>query len=449
MKKKVLGVLLACAMVAGMITGCGEKGDTAAPQADAQAKTQDSQSGEAAGGSEGSGKTVTIWTWDYDNTLMMAEDFNKVYPDIKIEVVNVAYSDYFTKIQQAVASGSELPDIVAQSCTLLKNYGELGIFEDLSKEPYNVDSNIFFDFIKDRAVMEDGSLIGIEESISPSAIAYKRDLAKQYFGTDDPDELAKIFADPSDYITQGKKVQEESGGEAYLFHAAGAVAEWLYFADTTPLETNGTIDFTGKMTGTINMLCEMRDNKVVDTYENGTAQANATYSDDKHIMYPCPNWAINYYIKANDADGSGNWGLMMPATGGYSCGGTSLGITNTSDCKDEAWQFINWCLMTKDGAEMMRDRLNFFVPTKEFFDDPEFIGGEDEFFGGQDIESFFYKDIVNSIGTLTVSQYDQTVIDIRDLLAIAVMDDPNMTAADALAKGLEEDKNRITDMEVK
>ena len=105
--------------------------------------------------------------------------------------------------------------------------------------------------------------------------------------------------------------------------------------------------------------------------------------------------------------------------------------------------------MTKDGAEMMRDRLNFFVPTKEFFDDPEFIGGEDEFFGGQDIESFFYKDIVNSIGTLTVSQYDQTVIDIRDLLAIAVMDDPNMTAADALAKGLEEAKNRITDMEVK
>jgi multiple sugar transport system substrate-binding protein len=393
-------------------------------------------------------KTVTIWTWDYDNTLMMADAFHEVYPNINVEVVNVAFSDYFTKIQQAVSSGSELPDIVAQSCTLLKNYGELGIFEDLSQEPYNVDSDVFFDYIKDRAIMDDGSLIGIEESVNPSAIAYKRDLALEYFGTDDPDELAAIFADPSDYITYGKEVQEKSDGEVYLFHSAGAVAEWLYFAQDVTLEQDGVIHFTDKMKEPLELLCEMRDNNVVDTYENGTPQANATYSDDQHIMYPCPNWAINYYIKANDEEGSGNWGLMMPATGGYSCGGTSLGITNTSECKEEAWEFIHWCLMTKDGAEMMRDKLNFFVPTTEFYEDPDFVGGADEFFGGQDIGSFLYGDIASSIATLNVSKYDQTVIDIRDLLAVAIMDDDSMTAEDALAKGLEEAQMRILDMDV-
>lgn len=452
MKKKIVSILLVAAMTVTMLAGCGNSSaETAesAPAGTESAEAEQPAEAEETAEAGGDAKTVTIWTWDYDNTLMMADAFEAANPGITVEVVNVAFSDYYTKIQQAVSSGSELPDIVAQSCTLLKNYGELGIFEDLSKEPYNVDSSLFFDYIKDRAIMEDGSLIGIEESVSPSAIAYKRDLAKEYFGTDDPDELAAMFAKTEDYITYGKEVQEKSGGQAYLFHSAGAVAEWLYFADNTQLETDGTINFTDKMTSTVDLLTEMRDNKVVDTYENGTAQANATYSDDLHIMYPCPNWAINYYIKANDPDGSGNWGLMMPATGGYSCGGTSLGITNTSEVKDEAWQFIHWCLMTREGAEMMRDKLNFFVATKEFYDDTDFIGGADEFFGGQDIETFLYKNIAESIGTLNVSKYDQTVIDIRDLLSTAIMDDSGMTAEDALVKGLEEAKTRIVDMDVK
>ena len=193
MKKRLLGILLTVAMSASALTGF-----SVTAQAAEEIDLEDTESS--------TGNTVTIWTWDYDNTLKMADAFNKVYPNIEIEVVNVAYSDYYTKIQQAVASGSELPDIVAQSCTLLKNYGELGIFEDLSQAPYNVDSNVFFDYIKDRAIMEDGSLIGIEESVSPSGIAYKRDLAKKYFGTDDPDELGKMFSTLDDYVTYGKEV---------------------------------------------------------------------------------------------------------------------------------------------------------------------------------------------------------------------------------------------------
>lgn len=470
MRKKAVSILLASAMLISVLAGCGstaapaEAPEAAAEATEAMVENEEAPEEAAADAEEtteaaeainvddtegSTGNVVTIWTWDYDNTLKMAAAFNKVYPNIQVEVVNVAYSDYYTKIQQAVASGSELPDIVAQSCTLLKNYGNLGIFEDLSKAPYNVDSSIFFDYIKDRAIMEDGTLIGIEESVSPSGIAYKRDLAKQYFGTDDPDELSEMFSTMEDYITYGKQVQEDSNGEAYLFHSPGAVAEMLYFMNTESLEADNTINFTGKMESVMNYLTEFRDNKVMDTFENGTPQANATYADDKHIMYPCPNWVINYYIKPNDPDGAGNWGLMMPAGGGYSCGGTSLGITNTSDAKSDAWKFIYWCLMTKDGATMMKEELNFFVAVKEFFSDPAFLGGADEFFGGQNVNDFFYNKIATSISTLDVSKYDQTVIDIRDLLAAAVSDDPALTAEDALQQGLDEAKMKITDMEVK
>lgn len=468
MKRKIVSILLTVSMAAAMLAGCGGNGGgdqasgtegNAQKEADGdetqgeEAGTEDAadaeSQGEEAGGTEAAGDPVTItyWGWDTNWYEPMFAKFMESHPNIKIEVTNVAYSDYFTKIQQALASGSELPTMVQQSCTLIENYKQLGAMEDLTKEPYNVDPDVFFDFIKGRAMTEDGQLIGIEQSVSPSAIAYKRDLAKKYFGTDDPQELAEIFKTPEDYITQGKRINEESGGTDYLFHSGGAVAEWLYFADSTDLQTDSTINFSEKMGNVMGLLCDMRDNKVVDTFENGTPQANATYADENHLFYPCPNWAITYYIKSNDPDGSGNWGLMMPATGGYSCGGCEVGITSasTDEQKAAAWEFLNWAFFTEEGVQTAKEEVEYYVPTTEFYEDPTYAAGADEFFAGQDIGSFLYGEVAQSIVLPKTSVWDQTVIDIRDLLAVAVMSDPSMTAEDAVQKGLEECTNRITD----
>ena len=81
MKKRLLGILLTVAMSASALTGF-----SVTAQAAEEIDLEDTESS--------TGNTVTIWTWDYDNTLKMADAFNKVYPNIEIEVVNVAYSDY-------------------------------------------------------------------------------------------------------------------------------------------------------------------------------------------------------------------------------------------------------------------------------------------------------------------------------------------------------------------
>lgn len=442
--KKVTAMAMTAVLALGMLAGCGKSDSKDTAKSDSGSKDTKQEA-------EGDVTTITYWGWDTNWYEPMFEKFMEENPDIKIEATNVAYSDYFTKIQQAIASGSELPTMVQQSCTLIANYKELGVFEDLTSDPYNVDPDIFFDFIKDRAMTEDGQLIGIEQSVSPSAIAYKRDLAKEYFGTDDPEELAALFQSTDDYITKGKEVNEKSGGDAYLFHSSGAVAEWLYFADSTELQTGDTVNFTEKMTPVMDTLVKMRDNKVVDTFENGTPQANATYADDNHLFYPCPNWAISYYIKANDPDGEGNWGLMMPATGGYSCGGCSVGITNTSTDaqKDAAWRFLKWAFLEQGGVDTAKEATDYYVPTKEFYEDASYASGADPFFGGQDVGGFLYGEIAQSIVIPTPSIYDQTVIDIRDLLANAVMSDPDLDTKALIDKGLEECANRITDSDIK
>lgn len=44
------------------------------------------------------------------------------------------------------------------------------------------------------SVNEDGDLLGLPMGSVPSAMAYKRSLAKEYFGTDDPGKLSEMFS---------------------------------------------------------------------------------------------------------------------------------------------------------------------------------------------------------------------------------------------------------------
>lgn len=393
---------------------------------------------------------VTYWGWDSNWYKPLFDAYMQAHPDtnIRFEPTDVAYSDLFPKVQQALASGSELPTLVPMNSTLVDSFKQLNICEDLTQAPYNADPSEWVDYIVMRNTTSDGAMIGLGENVTPAAIAYKRDLAIKFFGTDDPDELSKMFSTYEDFCTKGAEVYEKSNGEACLFHSGGAVAEWLYFADHTEIQVGNVINFSEKMGFVMDTLCAMRDAHAVDTYENGTPQANATYADDAHIFYPCPDWAITYYIKSNDPDGAGNWGVFMPGTGPYSAGGTSVGITKqaTDEQKAAAWEFLTWTLATKEGATANYQYAGYITTFKEFAYDAEFVKNEDPYFAGQDTGKLFYLEILPKVTIPNTSVWDQTVVDIRDLLALAVMADDSLTAESAVEQGLEECYNRITDM---
>ena len=51
----------------------------------------------------------------------------------------------------------------------------------------------------------------------------------------------------------------------------------------------------------------------------------------------------------------------------------------------------------KRRCKHVKEQLNFFVAVKEFYEDPDFLGGGDEFFGGQNINDFFYNKIATRL----------------------------------------------------
>lgn len=451
LNKKALCSFLAMVMITVSFAGCVQSGpaSSAEPQESSAPASEAAPAASEAEPAPADASVVTYWGWDSNFNEPMGKFFAEENPGYTLEVTALAHADYLAKIQQTVASGSDLPDILLGESNLRGKLFELDIWEDLSQEPYNATPDLFFDFTKARCTNSKGEFIGIEMSLSPSAMAYKRDLAKEYFGTDDRAELEAMFADMSTYPIKAKEVQDKSGGETFLFHSSGLVMEWLYFSDATPISNSaGDLDFTGKMTGVLTNMANLRDAGAIDKFQMGTPQGNAAYADPNHIFYPCPNWAIDYYIKSNDPNGSGNWGLMIPATGGYSAGGTVMGISKTSKNKEGAWKFIHWATMTQQGVDHMKNDVNYYVPTKEFYTDSTFVSKVDPFFSDQDVGAIFYNEIVPVIKVAAVSPYDTVMYDVTQLLAQSMIADPALTAEAALQKGIEEVKNKLPDATV-
>ena len=391
--------------------------------------------------------TITYWGWDSNYTWPMMEKYHELHPNVTFEPIATEWGDMLTKVQQALASGSELPTIIPMDRALIANWKQFDILEDLNE--YGVDTSVYNQALIDAATTDDGRLIGLFSAACPAGIAYKRDLAKEYFGTDDPEELQAMFSTYDDYVTHGAEVAEASGGSVYLFHSGQAVAEWLYFASDVPNYEDGKINMTAKMEDVMGKLIALRDAGAVDTYQNGTPEGNATYAGKNHIFYPCPDWAITYYIEANDPDGSGNWGIIK-APVNYQHGGTAFGITTsaTDEQKAAAYDYIHWCVSDQVGAEEARDVAGFITmdPT---IATPEFCKRSDEeFFGGENISDLLYQEIAPNTVIPAPSAYDNDITSVRNDVAQQIMDDASMDLDTAVAAAIDELGQLVTDESV-
>ena len=110
MKKKNVAALMAAALTASMLAGCGSSASSAAPAesvAESEAETT------TADGDE----TLTVWAWDPNfniYALKQAEAlYQKDHPNFKLNIEENVYSDIETKLITAATSEdySTLPDI--------------------------------------------------------------------------------------------------------------------------------------------------------------------------------------------------------------------------------------------------------------------------------------------------------------------------------------------------
>ncbi|MFQ9394456.1 MAG: hypothetical protein ACLR2E_10820 [Lachnospiraceae bacterium] len=97
----------------------------------------------------------------------------------------VASEDYLTKLQQGYASGGDMPDLLMAEMGWRGSAFALDIWENLEAAPYNFDRSVLLDSVISSITNADDQVIGVENALNPAFMMYKRDLAKEYLGTDD------------------------------------------------------------------------------------------------------------------------------------------------------------------------------------------------------------------------------------------------------------------------
>lgn len=421
--------VLVCLMLVLMavLSGCGKEADNSQQK--------------AGGGSNNSGEPsgkVTIWGWDRTWFEGTAAKFNEKYPDIQLDYVDVAAKDYLKKVQTSVASGTDLPDIIWGEIAFRGALFQLNVLDDLSAEPYNFDTTNLLDFELPLLQNAKGQLLGLEQSGSPGAMAYKRNLAKEYFGTDDPKQLAQMFPDWETFIKKGQEVTQKSGGKVSMLGSLMDAYTILSNQGTVPVVDGSKVN-QEEILKLLKTLQQMRDMKTDAKLDMWSPSWNASYSQDNVIFYPAANWSPEFVIKPNDKDSSGRWGLMLPPGGAYPYGGTSIGIWKDSKNKSAAWTYLNWLLGSDEGAQANLEVQDYLLPLKSFFQDTSKLStGEDPYYGGQDLGKFWVEEVFPNIKAKPVTAYDQDIYSASSLVLQAMTQLSSFNADQALEKWKEE-----------
>jgi multiple sugar transport system substrate-binding protein len=271
-------------------------------------------------------------------------------------------------------------------------------------------------------------------------MAFKRDLAKQYFGTDDPAELEKLFPTWDAFKKAGLDVQQKSGGKVFMMSSLGMVLQIMKGQSTTPFFVNGNkLNLETSMQPILEQLIDFKKNKVTDILDSDSPEEGASYATNEHIFYPCANWSLVYSIRSNDRNGQGRWGFMLPPGGPFPWGGTVMAVPKKAVHKDTATTYIRYFFGSEQGAIHQRDFMGNFSPFKPLYQNPDFYSAEDEYFRGQNVQQVISQHVLPNIkGVRPPSRYDQDVNDEFNLAIKSINAGSNVTAV-ALIAGIKDD----------
>ena len=422
-KKRVLALVLAGVMGLSM-AGCGSNGNSTGTDSSSEVEAED----KAVAGNEDASEKLVIWTLA-DDLKQFAEHYCEQNTDVQIETVVISPADYLTKIQSAMRGKAKEPDIIVAEPQMLDTMFEAGYLEDLNQEPYNAQqyADNMVDYVWQAGQDEEGIQRAISYQITPAAIFYRRDIAQQVFGTEDPEVIGQYFKDYDTILKTGETLknagykifasEQEMGyfsGESAWVQDGKLVIDQdrkaymqlcidLYQNDMTAYVPTWSTTWYQAMSGPIPVIDSSTDAWDEEQMEDAAASGKTT----EVFAYGLPSWGV-LTMRDNVGDLAGKWGVCAGPADGFS-GGTFLGINAMSERKELAWDFIefvttneetlNWWIETSEGDVVS------WVPTIEKHKDDT-----NEIYGGQKLYEFFLEQ-AQELDYSNITKYDKVIND--------------------------------------
>lgn len=348
MKKKVLSVLLATAMTATLLVGCGGSSEEGAA-ASAEAPAAEAEAPAAEGGASEGGNKLTVYAWDANFNIPALEaaaaDYKANVDDtFELEIIEQSQSsDVENAITLAASAGdySTLPDIVLFQDHWIQKY--VADYPDafVPVDDADVDWN---DFGAEKLSYSTigGKHYGFPVDNGTVVFAYRVDLLEECGYT--LDDMTGISW--ADFIKVGEEVYNKTG--KYLLSMDGDGNDLIYMM----LQAEGESQFkdgkpnivnNAKLVEIIKILDEMLDKNVLYLANDWSGYTDQTIIGDMVAGVMNGNWIIPTIEQV--AENSGKWEITsLPTIAGgegyASNGGSSLYITANCKNTDLAKSFL-------------------------------------------------------------------------------------------------------------
>lgn len=427
--KKLISVLLVGAMTLSM-AACGsddkKEENNNSSDNNTGVNTEDQNSG--------SGEELVVWALS-DDMLKFAEKYEEE-TGTHVDVTVIQPADYPTKVQTALLGGETNLDVIMGEPKMLEDFFDAGFFEDLGEYGAGDYADQIVDYTWEIGQDADGVQRAISYQITPAGIYYRRDIAKEVFGTDDPDEVGKLFADYPTILQTAQTLKDKgyrifssdaemnvfSGDSAWVIDGKLNVDQSrrdymdlcinLYQNDLTAYANQWSTPWYQAMGGEVPILTadvQSYADDSVDVWANEEEFAQATEGLNKTqvFAYGLPAWGV-ITMKPHLGDTSGNWGVCAGPAYGFD-GGTYLGISSQSERKELAWDFVKFCTLNEDTADWwIKESNGDTVSLKPALEKHAEDGNE--VYGGQQLYKF-WQEQAEHIDRSKVTRYDQAIGD--------------------------------------
>lgn len=429
MKKKVITGLLALTMVAGTLAGCGSTASSGNSSAGG------TETASASGGDEG--KVINIYSWNDE----FRERLEAVYPEVEETskdgtvttlkdgteihwIINPNQDGVYQQkldealLKQADASADDKIDIFLSETDYVFKYTDKDAdvampLKDLGIDP-DKDLADQYDFTRTTASDSDGVQRGSTWQCCPGLLVYRRDIAQDVFGTDDP---AAVGEKVKDWDTL-KATAEELKAKGYYTFASYADTFRLYgnsISESWVQPGDTTVKVDPQIMNWIDNSKEWLDAGYLNPTVKGqwNDDWNKAMSSQSNVFaFLLPAWGIDFVLNPNWDGDAGAWAVTNPPQE-YNWGGSYIHAATGTDNPEHAKDII--LAMTADKDNLLKISKDYFdfTNTKSGMqeaatDDANFSS---EFLGGQNAFQYFAP-VAENIKIAPLSAYDQGCVEL-------------------------------------
>ena len=420
MKRRTISLLLTVAMGVTLFAGCG---------------STSKGSGDGADASEG--KVINIYSWNDE----FRQRLEAVYPEVKETsddgtvttlndgteihwIINPNQDGvYQQKLDEALgrqpdAAADDKVDIFLSETDYVFKYTDAAADVAMPLKDLGIDCDKEFadqyDFTRTTASDADGVQRGSTWQCCPGLLVYRRDIAKDVFGTDDPEAVGEKVKD-WDTI---KQTAAELKAKGYYTFASYADTFRLYgnSIDNSWVEPDGDqVNVDQKIMNWVEDSKEWLDNGYLDANVKGQWNDDwnkAMGSQSKVFSFLFPAWGIDFTLKPNWDGADGSWAVTTPPQE-YNWGGSYIHAATGTDNPEHVKDIILAMTADKDNLLKISKEYSDFTNTKSgmqeaAMDDATYAS---DFLGGQNPFAYFAP-VAENIKIAPLSSYDQGCVEL-------------------------------------